>query len=360
MRERWVVSCVLVALAAGGCEERPPPLTPRDGGRHDAGGAPGDGGETDAGPTDAAIGEDGAPADAAPAFDAGDGEPDAASPDAGPNGAMEAGLMVLDAAPHDGGPDLEPDGALDGCRLPDGGFDTCGCGLSSCTDDGDCRDGLVCASDPGCAVRRCTAAGAPCTSAADCAAGSECLSGRLGPYCARPGGGCHDTRDCPAGYACEAAACVDRRVACATGADCPFGFYCDAVASGGAPFCNRLARRCAGDHQCPLLASCRDVDGDGLGECVGLGECESNADCPAVGEVCGTSPELAASCGPYGACAADEDCAPSYACRDLFGDGVRACTSTSGECENTAECTEGICAPPTATEGARCIDGPLP
>lgn len=170
---------------------------------------------------------------------------------------------------------------------------------------------------------------------------------------------CFDSRDCGPGAACEAGACVARRVGClpVEGSDCPWGFVCDTT--GAEPFCRRTLLRCHGDGECEPGWRCLDSDGDGEAECLADGACRTRSDC-ADGLVCATRPaERFASCERYGACLEAADCPAGMECRDLWGDGVRECVEPGG-CTSQADCDEGaICGTPTEGGPPACLSRPL-
>lgn len=340
---------LFLAIAIAGCgPDRPPPITPIDGGRFDAG-------RRDAG-TDAGMVADAG--DAGPA-DGGATDDAAVTGDAG----MDASAPPFDAGPRpDSGP--LPDGGPrpDGGPLPDAGLCSFVPPGTPCTTTASCPSGHACL-DNGCGDRRCYPAGRPCGSPSDCPSGSACTAG----FCGRASG-CGDSRDCPAGFSCDAGSCVDRRVACGgPGQDCPHGFICDSDLTLGLGFCVRAYTRCASDAACPLGGQCRDVVGDGRDICHWAGgpACQNNADCPVIGEVCGVHPiRVDALCGRLGPCADDMDCASGYTCADLWGDGVRECVPGGGSCARTTDCTApAVCGTMIDDTGAitppQCITRPL-
>lgn len=351
MRFLSVLLCCSLFVGCGDDDVPPPPL--RDGGTG-----------TDASALDASTGGDASPGDAG-ADDAGGG--DAGSEDASEpfDAGTDAGLS-FDAGSFDGG--TYTFGA--DCEDAEGGFDLCLCDVPECDPDAtpSCAAGLRCLPD-GCGRTTCQLGGHACVANDDCAEGSICfgtgtLDGSAADLCLRPSAGCADSRDCAPGYACEEGTCVDRRVRCEAPTDCPYGFFCNDADSWALPYCMRVSRRCSSfAGACPPFFSCVDVDGDGLSECRRNGEaCDTNDDCGAAGEVCGYDPVAKAlACQAHGPCASAEDCADGFGCVDVWGDGVRECVPSGGECERSASCPTGaLCGAPSSGGGAMCTDSAGP
>lgn len=214
-------------------------------------------------------------------------------------------------------------------------------GARRCASDSDCDAASERCLPTGCgSERRCQPAGRPCTDASDCLAGLQtCTSGR----CVATGADCGDTRACPLGYTCEGPAgartCVNRRRPCVDGSDCPHNSLCHAE-PGIAGFCVAIATRCASDGACLGGARCRDVDGDGLRECVPDGPC-STSSCPGSGgSTCEVLPlEFTTVCGERGLCNEARPCASGYECVDAWGTGVRECHGRTEPCRAHRECT---------------------
>jgi hypothetical protein len=214
--------------------------------------------------------------------------------------------------------------------------------LRVCTMDSDCDRPVQRCLPTGCgAVQRCQPAGRTCRDNADCLAGSQtCTRGT----CVASGPDCGDSRACPTGYACEGApgarTCVNRRHVCdGTSVPCPYGGVCEGV-PGLAPHCVAVTSRCASDDACRLGSSCRDVDGDGLRECVPSGPCTPGA-CP-MGDRCEIRPvDYFLVCGPRGICNATTGCGAGYECVDVWASGVSECRPTTQPCRTNAQCPVG-------------------
>ncbi len=209
-----------------------------------------------------------------------------------------------------------------------------------CTGDADCTPMSQRCLATGCAtVMRCQPAGRPCGSNADCLAGSQTC---IGSTCVASGADCGDTRACPYGYTCEGTAgsraCVNRRRPCTDGSECPFNGTCFGSA-GVQPFCVGVATRCSSDAACLLGAHCRDLDGDGLRECVPDGPCRTGM-CGGTGaNICEILPvEFLAVCGPHGLCSASAPCPAGFTCRDAWGTGVTECRADASPCNSHAAC----------------------
>jgi hypothetical protein len=214
--------------------------------------------------------------------------------------------------------------------------------LRVCTMDSECDRPVERCLPTGCgSIRRCQPAGRTCRDNSDCLAGVQtCVRG----ICVASGADCGDSRACPNGYACEGTAgsrrCVNRRRYCdGTTIPCPYGGVCEGT-PGLAPFCVAVTSRCATDDACRLGSSCRDVDGDGLRECVPSGTCGPMHCAP--DDRCEILPvDYYLHCGPRGICNTTTGCAPGYACVDVWASGVRECRPTSEPCQRNEQCPEG-------------------
>lgn len=214
--------------------------------------------------------------------------------------------------------------------------------LRVCTMDSECDRPIERCLPTGCgSVQRCQPAGRTCRDHTDCLSGSQtCVRG----ICVASGADCGDSRACPNGYACEGTAgsraCVNRRHACdGTGVPCPYGGVCEG-APGLEPHCVAVTSRCATNDACRLGSSCRDVDGDGLRECVPSGPCGPGM-C-AAGDRCEILPvDYFLQCGPRGVCNSTIGCAAGYECVDAWASGVSECRATSQPCRTNAQCPAG-------------------
>lgn len=285
--------------------------------------------------------------------------------------ARDTGPLALDAPPDDAPTtsDARPDDdaglALDDggpCFFPDGGYDSCACDPPGpvCGAGGACPSGLVCV-DGACGMR-CVAPGAPCGDDGDCPAGGTCSPSGAGSACTRATPGCTDSRECPLGFACESGTCRDRRIGCSRiegEADCPLGYRC--LSSGaGVPFCVRVTRPCGSSSGCRTSSEiCRDVDGDGDGECLPMGACDANSDCGAQQTCEFRVIEFVAACGTHGTCRDESQCPTGASCIDLWGDGVQECVEPGGRCARTADCPgRGLCATPLGGGPPTCLERP--
>jgi len=217
--------------------------------------------------------------------------------------------------------------------------------LRECTMDSQCDAPAERCLPTGCgSVQRCQPAGRGCRDNTDCLAGAQtCVRG----ICVASGADCGDSRACPNGYACEGAAgsrsCVNRRHVCdGLGVPCPYGGVCEGR-PGLAPYCVAVTSRCATDDACRLGSSCRDVDGDGLLECVPSGSCgPMTMMMCAPGDRCEILPvDHFLRCGPRGICNATIGCAAGYQCVDAWASGVGECRPTSQPCLTNAQCPVG-------------------
>jgi len=257
------------------------------------------------------------------------------------------GPVVDGGMPTDGGMDAAVDGSS-----PDGGTGCTEIDMADpCPATGSCPLGTACLSNS-CGIDRCLPAGHSCTTLDDCPAGSSCVGSPFGSVCARPGGGCADSRDCRLGFACVAGVCSDRRIPCDPFAACPAGYAC--LFNPGEPsFCLSIHLRCTNDGACGPGGVCADVDGDGQTECTTPESCTVNSDCGA-GLVCGATPR--GTCGEFGPCTSAADCPATFACQDLWGDGVKTCVPPGGTCTTTADCSgTSVCAVSLGGDPPACI-----
>lgn len=260
---------------------------------------------------------------------------------------METGVDARDGT-------TATDAGMDGSVAFDGATDDvpvlsiceleAGAAARVCTSDSDCSPMTERCLPSGCGtVRRCQPAGRPCVDDSDCLAGLQrCTRGR----CVATGSDCGDTRACPLGFTCEGAPgsrrCVDRRRPCGTGETlCPFNALCYSE-PGIDGFCVGVASRCAHDEACLPGTRCRDVDGDGLRECVPDGPCgPGRCDSDGGHTTCEILPvEFVTVCGSHGICSASRPCPAGYTCVDAWGTGVGECHSVSDPCRSHADCSE--------------------
>jgi hypothetical protein len=327
-------ACVLgFALALAGCSERPrrPDVEEADGTTVDV------------------------PMLDAPREDAGDAVAADGSDTPTAEGGIDGGLDV--AGDGDAGSSADAPGGMDGADDVMPTFDAAVADVptrSVCDPDARAA-GRICASDGECAamierclptgcgdVRRCQPAGRACVDASDCLAGVQtCTLGR----CVAVGADCGDTRACPLGYTCEGTPgsrrCVDRRRFCGTGEQvCPYNAVCFSE-PGIEGFCAAIATRCAHDEACLLGTRCRDVDGDGLRECVPDGPCGAGTCAGDAGaQTCEIPPvEFVTVCGPRGICSASRPCPAGYECVDTWGTGITECHPVTDPCRTHADCT---------------------
>jgi hypothetical protein len=211
--------------------------------------------------------------------------------------------------------------------------------LRMCATDAECDAPTQRCLPTGCgATRRCQTAGRGCRDGADCLSGAQtCVRG----VCVATGADCGDSRACPPGYACEGSAgsrtCVSRRRVCDPSlAPCPFGGVCEGV-PGVEPYCVAVTSRCASNTACRIGSTCRDVDGDGVNECVPGGPCSSDRCAP--GDRCEILPiDYFLRCGPRGICNPATGCSPGYECVDVWASGVFECRPTAEPCRTNAVC----------------------
>jgi hypothetical protein len=267
-------------------------------------------------------------------------------------------------------------GGMDG-GTPDGGGSWCDTSTlcpscpdpdALCDQDNPCPAGEVCLST-GCEdFARCfVIGGGACETDEDCANPAYACDTMVG-RCLRMEPGCDDSNDCVAGFACEDGTCVDRRVPCAVGGDCPHGYTCF-FASADQRFCRRITRPCADDLDCLVLGVlCGDADGDGSNECMpslmpnepDALPCDNQFCIDASAPVCETSEEgTSAACGRFGLCSAAVQCAPTFGCRDLWGDGRKECVEGPGSCVDSSVCEpRAVCASARSGGAPRCFGGP--
>ncbi len=334
MRERASTRVITLGLFAAlafgaGCNDDPvPPPPPTDVGVDTATSADANDGGTDAGAdaSDAGTGDAGADAGADAGTDAGSdvGAPDVDLPD------MGSGEPVIVCGEEDPDDPVPPP--------------TCGDG---------CAPGFVCV-DAFCGGEECLP-GRPCGDDDDCGSGA-CIGEPDSPgICEAGDGSCAADDDCVYGFACESGECVDRRIPCGFHeTNCPRGYTCSFAVFEGLPICVPASVRCDTGAQCELGASCVDVDGDGMTECLLAGRCETNEDCE-TGTSCGVDPATSqASCEPDGACRMGE-CADGYMCADT-GSGVPRCVAMGGSCATNTDCPVGsICGAIAAADPLRCL-----
>ncbi len=249
-----------------------------------------------------------------------------------------------------------------------------------CDTDNDCAfSGYVCVAS-GCAthggdpIKQCVPSWAgSCSSDNDCpnAGDYDCLTvGAGGKRCIRVTAGCDaatETYDCAPGFSCENDACVDRRVPCDSFQDCPKSHIC--LTTPVSMYCARASRTCNVDVDCSWLGNnfgsfCADVDDDGRDECIGerdaSGEACLSADCGA--SVCETGAVgSAATCGDYGLCRVDGDCADGFECVALWQDGRSECVPLGGSCDRASDCgPQQVCAASRSGNPPSCQAGTAP
>lgn len=214
------------------------------------------------------------------------------------------------------------------------------------TQCGSCDAGFVC-GDAFCAGTACTPQ-RPCATATDCGAGS-CVEGSCSTQ-AR----CRDHGECAYGFACEAGACVDRRIPCgAHEAGCPRGTACTFLPVEGLPFCVPSQQRCTGDAGCEPGARCTQLEDSGEFVCVPAGLCSKHEDCP-TGLSCGLDPGTAqSSCVADGGCRQGA-CPVGFECLDA-GRSTR-CVAAGATCRSDSDCPpRHLCGAWSADEAPHCI-----
>ncbi|MEM9071318.1 MAG: hypothetical protein AAGE52_22620 [Myxococcota bacterium] len=283
-------------------------------------------------------------ADSAPRpFDA--ASPDAAvDVDAGSDASMDTG--IADAGERDAGfempPDPEPEPLPPVCDelAEPSTCDACEAGfvcVEALCGGEVCMPGRFCADNSDCGGRACVIE-------------EEGLEGVCSPIV----GECTSSAECALGFACEAGACVDRRVPCGIVEDgCPRGYLCSFAVVLDLPVCVPAFAPCARDSECEPGARCIDVNGDGATECQTAGLCDTSDDCE-EGLHCGVDPGTTQSaCVADGPC--NETCGEGLECVDL-GVGTTTCVPTGGECASNAECAAGmVCASPREGASPRCL-----
>ncbi len=245
-----------------------------------------------------------------------------------------------------------------------------------CDGDDDCTLGSICiesgcTDSSGASIGHCVfAGGGACNSTADCPAERECMELPLeGNRCVKITPGCTTRLDCVPGFSCENGSCVDRRVPCDFDVDCPKNHTCFAM--GFSRFCVRIHVDCAEDFDCLGLAPrCEDIDGDGNKECAGV--IDPNAASPAVCLNAGCSDPAApvceadgaqgnTTCGQYGLCVDDTDCATGFSCVALWPDGRKECVPDGGDCSSFEQCPiRQVCAAPQEGGALGCQAGVAP
>jgi hypothetical protein len=268
--------------------------------------------------------------------------------DAGRDAALADGEVVdgevVDAEIVDGSIDAELDAAPD---FGDGGPRVPVCSDGTACGPGDsCADGAVCVTNA-CNVNVCQPRGAFCADDTGCAGGSECTDTDTGALCVPTNGEvCNASSDCPVAFSCEGAsgsrACVPRRIPCFDEAECPVSYFCAGVV-GDSQLCQYVYRPC--DASGCALGICGDVDGDGDDECGGAPSCEDNTTCSTPGDRCEVRAGVVV-CASGGLCDLTGDiCALGYECRDLHGDGYGECVPIAGTCTTQSDCPPGqVCA----------------
>ncbi len=186
-----------------------------------------------------------------------------------------------------------------------------------------------------------------------------------GLKCIKQTPGCNTDADCVYGFACQDGECVDRRVPCNSFDDsCPVSYTCENV-TGNGNFCVRIYESCESDIDCAILAPyCADIDGDGRTECAGERDASGtpcvNASCGGVLPVCeAAGVGSIATCGEYGLCRTDADCADaSFECLELWSDGRKECVKQGSTCSSSRDCPlNQVCAAPRTGGPASCQAG---
>lgn len=242
-----------------------------------------------------------------------------------------------------------------------------------CESNDECSLGHVCI-ESGCNTNEgepilvCELAIAPfCVTTDDCPEGRQCVDlGLEGLRCVKTTPGCDTDFDCVFGFSCEEGSCFDRRVPCVLDEHCPMGHACEA--EGTSSFCHRVHVTCEGERDCSGIAPrCEDVDGDGITECAGtsnpndssLAACV-NSDCVAPeAPVCEVS-EVGSltTCGQYGLCVDQDDCAEGFECVGLWMDGRKECVPSGGLCSHITDCpARQVCASPRTGGAPACQAG---
>ena len=325
---RFFAYGLLVALTVAGCgETATPPIPP---------GVVRDASIPDAGPDLDAATDDGGLED---------GGLDGGLPDAGPDGGPTDGggswCETSELCPSCPDPtqlcdDQTPCAVGEVC-LPTGCEDLSRCfvaGGGGCDTDADCANPAYRCER---SIGRCLRVEPGCDDSNDCIAGFACEDGT----CVDRRLPCTEGADCPHGYGCffvspDQRFC--RRIGrpCGDDVDClVFGVPCGDPDRDG-------ARECMPSRtpNTPGAPSC-DV-----------GQC-SNAAAP----VCETTADgTAAVCGRFGACSSSVQCVPGFECRDLWGDGRGECVSGPGSCVDSRECeSRALCGTPRTGGEPRCI-----
>lgn len=245
----------------------------------------------------------------------------------------------------------------------------------------DCSPGEVCVTsgcltlEGGDPIMACwPGPGGACTTNDDCAAEYECVSVGFGKsQCVKTTPGCNTTDDCVMGFSCEGVPgdCVDRRVPCEDFSDCPEGHICKTLPN--SEFCLRVNRGCDDDADCSDVGApwCADIDGDGTTECAGTPNPNDVPPAPAcANDDCGGSTPVCevadisslATCGQYGLCQLDTDCASGFVCLGLWPDGRKECVhETGGTCSHISDCDpREVCASPRGGGPPSCQRGSAP
>ena len=245
-----------------------------------------------------------------------------------------------------------------------------------CESHDDCTLGSVCiesgcTDSSGAMIGQCVfAGGGACNDTEDCPTERECMDVPFeGKRCVKTTPGCTTRFDCVPGFSCESGTCVDRRVPCDFDVDCPKNHTCLGV--GFSSFCVRIHVDCAEDFDCVGRAPrCEDIDGDGNDECAGAFDPNAasptacvNAECfDSLAPVCeADGAEGNTSCGQYGLCVDDADCATGFSCVALWPDGRKECVPDGGSCSSFEDCPiRQVCAAPQEGGAPGCQAGVAP
>lgn len=324
---RFFAFGLLVVLVMAGCGESATPTIPP-------------GLDRDASIPDAGLDLDGS---------TDDGGLDGAVPDAGPDGGSADG----------GGSWCETSEVCPSCPDP---AELCDeetpCAMGELCVDTGCEDlsrcfvvgGGGCNSDADCAnpayrcelsIGRCLRSEPGCDDSNDCVAGFACEDGA----CVDRRLPCSQGADCPHGYRCFFAS-PDQRFCRRIGRPCGDDRDCLVF---GVP---------CGDPDRDGTRECMPSRTPNVPDAV---PCDVSQ-CPdAAAPVCEiTAAGTAAVCGRFGACSSSVQCEPGFECRDLWGDGRGECVSGPGSCVDSRACAPpALCGSPRTGGEPRCI-GPAP